>query len=506
MSDAMNFEGMSGRPKVAIIGAGFAGLSAAAYLAAAGYSVQVFERHGEPGGRARQLKTEEGYTFDRGPSWYWMPDVFDRFFADFGYRAGDWYRLKLLDPAFELVLPGNESMAIPHDFGKLRELFESREAGAAARLDKFMRLAQYKYEEAMESVIYKPGLSVGELLDPRLFAAAGRFQLFSSIRRQVGRHFRHPHLVALMEFPILFLGAMPADTPALYTLMNYAGLRLGTWYPDGGFASVAQAMARLAEQLGAEFHYRAPVESIVTTGKRVSALVVNGEEIAFDAIVAAADYRYVEQELLPPTSRNYDSAYWDKKTFAPSSLIFYLGLTRRFDRLLHHTLFFDEDLEQHARDIFREPAWPERPLFYVSRTSATDAGVAPAGHDNLFLLMPIAGGLSDTPAMRERYFHLMMDRLEKHAGTAIRPFIAYKSSYCINEFIDDYGAYKGNAYGLANTLAQTAIFKPKIVNRHLGNLVYAGQLTVPGPGVPPAIISGKIAAGLLKNWLGRNFV
>ena len=250
---------MNKRPRVAVIGAGFAGLSAAAYLAAAGYSVEVFEQHGEPGGRARQLKTDGGYTFDRGPSWYWMPDVFDRFFADFGYRTADWYGLKLLDPAFEIVLPEGESMAIPNDFGKLMELFESRETGSGARLDAFMRLARYKYEEAMATVIYKPGLSIRELFDKRLLSAARRFQLFTSLRYQVGRQFHHPHLVALMEFPILFLGAMPADTPALYTLMNYAGLRLGTWYPEGGFGSVARAMAQLAERLGAEFHYGAKI-------------------------------------------------------------------------------------------------------------------------------------------------------------------------------------------------------------------------------------------------------
>lgn len=491
---------MRNKGRIAVIGAGFSGLSAAAYLANTGFEVDVYEKHESPGGRARQFSAE-GYTFDMGPSWYWMPDVFDRFFEDLDSNVSEWYRLHLLDPAFEIVFEAGQRLVVPDDFTALCRLFEEKEPGAAKRLDTFMRLAQFKYERAMSDIIYKPGLSFTELLDPRLLTAAGRFQLFSSLRRKVRGQFQHPHLVALMEFPVLFLGAMPANTPALYTLMNYAGLKLGTWYPEGGFGSVARAMAGLAEQKGARIHYNTEVKRAVIRNGRVAGLEMEGRTVPYDGVVAAGDYRHLERSLLPERYRNYDEQYWRSKTFAPSCLIFYLGLRKTFPQLLHHTLFFDEDLDEHAKDIYKAPSWPSRPLFYVCRTSATDRSVAPPGHDNLFLLMPIATGLTDSSLTRELYFEKMTNRIMARIGEDIRPHIDYKRSYCVADFTEDYGAFGGNAYGLANTLLQTAALKPKVRNRKLPNLVYSGQLTVPGPGAPPALISGKIAAGVLAKIL-----
>ncbi|MBN8851028.1 MAG: phytoene dehydrogenase [Sphingobacteriales bacterium 50-39] len=487
---------MQNNKQIAVIGAGISGLSAAAYLANAGFQVDIYEKHASPGGRARQFSAA-GYTFDMGPSWYWMPDVFERFFQDFGSRVSDWYRLRLLDPAFEMVFSEGETLHIPDDFSGLCRLFESREPGSAARLADFMRLAQFKYERAMADVVYKPGLHFTELLDPKLVSAVLRFQLFSSIRRQVRRNFRHPHLVALMEFPILFLGAMPASTPALYTLMNYAGLKLGTWYPEGGFGAVAKGIAGQAERNGARIFYNTEIRRIVTRGNRVTGIEAGGKVIPYDGVVAAGDYSNMEASLLPAEFRNYGKEYWQRKTFAPSCLLFYLGLRKTFPSLGHHTLFFEEDLDAHALDIYKTPVWPSKPLFYVCRTTASDKTVAPVGHDNLFLLMPVATGLSDSSLTREAYFELMANRIMRRLGEDIRPYIDYKRSYSITDFIEDYGAYRGNAYGLANTLLQTAIFKPKIRNRKLPNLVYSGQLTVPGPGVPPALISGKVAANIL---------
>jgi phytoene desaturase len=497
-----NLFGMNGKKRIAVIGAGFSGLSAAAYLAVAGFEVDIYEKHAGPGGRARQL-VEAGYTFDMGPSWYWMPDVFERFFSDMGSRVSDWYRLTLLDPAFEVVFQGGERCAVPENFAALCTLFEAKEPGAGARLEQFMRIAQIKYERAMRNVIYKPGLSVLEFFDPGLLSAAMRFQLFSSVRREVRRKFRHPHLVALMEFPVLFLGAMPGDTPALYTLMNYAGFKLGTWYPKGGFGSVVRGIAGVACAKGVRSYYNSNVERIVTRGDEAIGVQINRKFLPYDGIIAAGDYRDMEAGLLPPDLRNYTEEYWKRKTFAPSCLIFYLGLSKRFDGLRHHTLFFEEDLDGHASEIYKNPSWPSRPLFYVCRSTASDSSVAPEGKDNLFLLMPVAPGLADSPATREGYFEVMAGRIMRCIGEDIRPFIEYKRSYSISDFVADYGAYEGNAYGLANTLLQTSVFKPKVINKKLRNLVYAGQLTVPGPGVPPALISGKIAARVLEGRLSR---
>lgn len=487
--------------KIAVIGSGFSGLSAAAYLSAAGHDVQVYEKNSTVGGRARQLKTDEGYVFDMGPSWYWMPDVFERFFNDFGHSVSDFYTLKLLDPSFDVVFSNREKMSVPQNFSALCQLFESIEKGSSLQLVKFMQEAQFKYETGMEKLVYLPGLSLSEFADADLIKGALRLNVFTSFSKHVRKFFSHPKLIALMEFPVLFLGALPQDTPALYSLMNYAGLKLGTWYPEGGFGKVAEAIKKMAEKNGSSFHFNTPVEKIIVENQTARSIVVNNTEVAYDAVIATADYHHVENSLLPPSYRNYKQVYWEKKTFAPSCLIFYIGLNKKIRKLQHHTLFFEEELLQHSKDIYKTPKWPDKPLFYVCCPSKSDEKVAPAGHENLFLLMPIAAGLDDNQFFREKYFKIMMERLQKHIEENIIEHVDYKKSYCVSDFIADYHSYKGNAYGLANTLMQTAMLKPKIRNRKVHNLYYAGQLTVPGPGVPPSLISGKIAAMQVLEYL-----
>lgn len=487
--------------KIAIIGSGFSGLSAAAYLAKAGHQVQVYEKNALTGGRARQFETSNGYKFDMGPSWYWMPDVFEKFFADFGYSVADVYKLQLLNPSFDIVFGLNDRMHVPENYEELRTLFDTLEPGSAVKLDKFMKEAAYKYQTGMGDVIYQPGDSITELLLPELITGVFRLQVFSSFSKHVRQYFSHPQLIALMEFPVLFLGAMPQDTPALYSLMNYAGLKMGTWYPENGFASVIQAMQKVAEKLGATFHTNANVEKINVNNGIATSLIVGGQSIACDVVLASADYHHVESKLLESAYRNYDESYWAKKTFAPSSLIYYLGISKKIEGINHHTLFFDEDINQHAIEIYKEPKWPNKPLFYVCCPSKTDANVAPQGHENIFLLMPVATNLEDTDEIREKYFRIMIDRMEKQFNTDILSHIDYKQSYCVKDFVADYNSYKGNAYGLANTLRQTAVLKPKMRNKKVNNLFYAGQLSVPGPGVPPSLISGKIASNIINKHL-----
>ncbi|WP_316767912.1 phytoene desaturase family protein [Pedobacter frigiditerrae] len=492
-------------PKVAVIGSGFAGLSAAAHLAKAGYLVDVYEKNDTIGGRARQLRTDNGYVFDMGPSWYWMPDVFEKFFNEFGYKPSDFYELIKLDPGFSIVFGHNDIVNIPDNPIALDEIFESIEKGSSKQLATFMKEAEYKYNVGMKKLVYKPGLSFTEFIDSDIITGVFKLQLFQSFSEHVKKYFKHPKLIALMEFPILFLGATAKNTPALYSLMNYAGLKLGTWYPKGGFAAVIDAMKKVAERQGVNFYINEPILKINIINKNASQVIlVNKKAREYDAIVAAADYHHVENVLLGDDYRNYDEKYWDKRLLAPSSLIFYLGVTKKISKLDHHNLFFDEDLKVHEDEIYQNPQWPSKPLFYVCCTSKTDAKVAPEGHENIFILMPLATGLTDTEELREQYFDMIMERLEKHTSESIRPHIDYKKSYCINDFVKDYNSYKGNAYGLANTLMQTANLKPSIKNKKLNNLFYAGQLTVPGPGVPPSIISGKVAALQIRNYINNS--
>jgi len=480
--------------KVAIIGSGFSGLSAASYLSKDGYEVHVFEKNSGVGGRARQFTTDNGYVFDMGPSWYWMPDIIEAFFNDFGRKSSDFYDLISLNPQFEMVF-SDGVMGIPESYEEMKNLFESIEKGAGKQLDEFMNDAQYKYEVGMKDFVNKPCHSWFEFVSPKIAKSALKLNLLSNFHRFVRKYFSHPKLIMLMEFPVIFLGAAPKDIPALYSLMNYGGYKLGTWYPMGGFYKVIEAMSEIAKDQGAQFHLNSNVEEIKIKDGKAQSIVVNGSEIEFDSVIASSDYHHTEQNLLQEEYQNYSEDYWKKKTFAPSCLIYYLGFKEKIQNLKHHTLFFENNLELHTSEIYEDKKWPTKPLFYACCPSKTDKNVAPENCENIFLLMPIAIGIEDNEKIREKYFLEMIERLEKHTKSSnLLSKIDYKKSYCINDFKKDYNAYQGNAYGLANTLNQTAVLKPSLRNKKVKNLFYTGQLTVPGPGVPPSIISGKIAA------------
>ncbi|WCT11286.1 phytoene desaturase family protein [Mucilaginibacter jinjuensis] len=479
---------------IIVIGAGFAGLAAASVLAKAGFKVTVLEKNDQPGGRAR-LWESEGFKFDMGPSWYWMPDVFENYFALFGYKPSDFYELKRLDPGYRIYYGKDDYMDVPADMQQLEALFEQEEPGSSTNLRAFLKQAEYKYRVGMGEYVFRPSHNIGEFIDWNLIEKSFSIQLLTSMSKHVRKYFKNPKLIKLLEFPVLFLGATAQDTPAMYSMMNYADLALGTWYPMGGMHEIVKAMVKTAEELGVEIKLSTEVLSIETANGIVSTIKTNRGNYKADFVVAGADYAHVDQELLDKPNQNYTPQYWDKRVMSPSSLLFYIGTDCKVEGIQHHNLFFDEDFEQHAADIYTQAKWPDKPLFYVACTSKTDNTVAPANGENLFFLMPIAPGLEDNNVTREKYFDLMMDRFEKITGNNIRNNIVVKRSYALNDFKADYHSFKGNAYGLSNILSQTAFFKPAMRSKKVKNLLYTGQLTVPGPGVPPALISGQVAAG-----------
>jgi phytoene desaturase len=479
--------------RIIVLGAGFSGLSAATHLAKQGYDVTVFEKNNTAGGRARRLTIDE-FTFDMGPSWYWMPDVFESYFASFGKRQEQYYKLQRLDPSYRVYFGVKEYLDIPASVKALVELFERVEPGSGKQLQRYLEEAKNKYEIALSKFIFKPGLSWLEFGEPGLIASAIRLNIFQSIATHVRKFFRDERIIQLMEFPVLFLGATPAATPALYSLMNYADMSLGTWYPKGGMFSVVEGMARLAMEMGVKFRFDSSVEELIVTKRKVTAIKSKGEIFSCDAVVASADYHHVEQQLLTVEHRTYSADYWEKRVLAPSSLLFYIGLNKKAEGLAHHTLFFDRDFVLHSKQIYEHPQWPGDPQFYVSAASISDATVAPPGCEALVILIPVAAGLTDEPQTREHYYNVVMKRLEKATGQSLLDAVVVKRSYAHNDFITDYNSFKGNAYGLANTLRQTAVLKPSMKSSKVNNLYYCGQLTVPGPGVPTAIISGEIAA------------
>ena len=479
---------------IKIIGSGFSSLAASCYLAQAGYDVEVYEKNSTVGGRARQLK-KDGFTFDIGPTWYWMPDVFERFFADFGKKTSDYYQLEKLDPAYQVYFGKDDSVLIPGSLNEIYDNFEKVEPGSSQKLQNFIAKAQDNYDIAIKDLVYRPGVSPLELVTPATATRLSRF--FTNISADVRKDFSSNKLRQILEFPVLFLGAKASDTPAFYSFMNYADFGLGTWHPKGGMYKVIEGIRDLAESLGVIFHLNSPVEKIITKNSKAIGIQIDGKEHFADIVLTGADYHHSEQ-LLEPNLRQYSENYWKKKTFAPSSLLFYVGFDKKLDKVSHHTLFFDSSFEDHARNIYDDPAWPENPLFYASFPSITDETCAPEGKEAGIFLIPLAPDLEDSPEIREKYFNIILDRFEKITGQKLKTNIIFKESFCVKDFKEAYNSYKGNAYGMANTLFQTAFLRPKLRSKKVDQLYFTGQLTVPGPGVPPSLISGKLAAGLIE--------
>ena len=479
--------------KIAIIGSGFSALSAACYLAKDGFNVSVFEKNDTVGGRCRQFK-KDGFTFDMGPSWYWMPDIFDKFFNDFDKKTSDFYQLDKLSPAYKIFF-NDEVITIGDTMEKICEEFERIEKGSSIPLKKFINKAADNYNIAINKIVLKPGVSPLELVTKDTVTRLDQF--FKTISSDVRRQFKNPKLISTLEFPVLFLGAKPSNTPSFYSFMNYADFGLGTWHPKGGMYQIILAMRQLAEELGVTINVNSNVTNINVENSTSTSITVNGKTLKFDVVLSGADYHHSET-LLDKKYRQYSEKYWNNKTFAPSSLLFYVGFDKKLKNVNHHNLFFDTNFETHAEDIYDNPKWPKEPLFYANFPSVTDNSMAPNGKENGFFLIPIAPNLEDTPQLREQYFDIIMSRFEKLTQQDVKNSIIFKESFCVKDFIEAYNSYKGNAYGMANTLTQTAFLRPNLKSKKVNNLYFTGQLTVPGPGVPPALISGKLVAELIQ--------
>lgn len=479
---------------IAIIGSGFSALAASCYLAQQGNKVTVYEKNDTIGGRARQLK-KKGFTFDMGPSWYWMPDVFERFFQDFNKKTTDYYELIKLNPAYRVYFGVDDFINIYDNLDEIKATFESIEKGSGQKLETFIRQAKSNYDIAIKDLVYRPGVSPLELITVETTLKLNQF--FSNVSTDIHKKFKNERLIQILEFPVLFLGAKPTKTPSFYNFMNYADFGLGTWHPKTGMFDVVRGIEKMALELGVTIETNAVIEKIIVENKTATAIIINGKTIKADIILSGADYHHTET-LLDNEHRAYSEQYWESRVFAPSSLLFFVGFNKKIENISHHALFFDVDFNQHAADIYDEPKWPEAPLFYANFPSKTDLSAAPEGMESGFFLIPLAPGINDSETLREAYFEKIITRFEKLTKQEIKNNIIFKRSFCKNDFVNDYNAYKGNAYGMANTLLQTAFLRPKLKSKKVRNLYFTGQLTVPGPGVPPALISGKLVAELIQ--------
>ncbi|MFP4067500.1 MAG: phytoene desaturase family protein [Spirochaetaceae bacterium] len=493
---------MAGQHAV-IIGAGFGGLSAAAHVARAGYRVTLVERNTWVGGRAQVLEAD-GYRFDMGPSWYWMPGEHDRWFSDLGFDRRDFYGITRVDPSYRVYFGDTEPrerdnvVDIPADAEAAAGVFERYESGAGDRLTRYLSDCERRYSLALRHFIYKNYRSLFDFVNRTSISNARPLAIHRSYGGLVREAFGHPYLRKILQFPVVFLGSAASNTPAVYTLMNYVDFMLGTWYPDGGFSAVAEAMRTVCERLGVEFRLGTEVTALRCSGGRVTRVALRDgcdeDELTADVVVANADYPHVELDLLAPEDRSLGARHWRRKALSPAVLNFYLGLDRRMPELAHHTFFFDADWDEHFDAVYRHPRWVENPLFYVHVPSVTDEHLAPGGHEVVYVLVPLAPGLEDTAEKREHYYRLVLDRMEARMGVNLRDHVVFRRSYALDDFRRDYNAYRGTAFGLGQTLLQTAWFRPANRSKKLGNLYYCGHYTVPGTGTTMSTISGVVAA------------
>ena len=491
------------RRKIIVIGAGFGGLSAAAYLAKAGHEVTVIEKNTWPGGRA-QVVEFEGYRFDMGPSWYWMPAEHDRWFSDLGFDRNDYYGLTRVDPSYTVFYGTGEAkdprrrIDVPADYRKACAVFEKIEPGAGERLKSYIEDCGRKYRFAMDNYIYTNYRSPFDFLNLTSMKNLSTLNVFSSYRGMIRRYIQNPDLRKILEFPVVFLGSMARKTPAMYTLMNYIDFILGTWYPDGGFSGVAAAMKKVCDSLGVKFRFSTEAAGFVSEGREIGAVRLRegGAEkrLPCDFVLANADYAHVELDLMGKAERAAAVRSWNRKSLAPSVLNFFVALDRKLEGLAHHTFFFDSDWDTHFDAVYGKPRWIERPLFYIHVPSVTDPHVAPEGGEALYILIPAAPGLTASPDLRESFLRHTIARMEEHTGIDIAGHIVDSRSYSLGEFQSDYHAYKGNAFGLGQTMLQTAYFRPPNRSKSMRNLYFAGHYTVPGTGTTMSTISGRVAA------------
>jgi len=489
VSDLRSLDGSD----VVVIGGGFGGLSTACYLADAGADVTLLEKNDQLGGRASRLEVD-GFRFDMGPSWYLMPDVFERFFAHFDHEPADYYDLTRLDPHYRIFFKDGDRVDMVPDLEENRAVFESYEPGAGERFDEYLRKSKQNYEVGMEHFVYEDRTSITDYLDWNVAKNARGLSLIGSMQDHVEKYFEHPKLQQIMQYTLVFLGGAPNNTPALYNLMSHVDFNMGVYYPENGVGGVVDGMVELGEELGVDFRTDAPAAEIEGREGAFVTRTEDGREFYSDYVVSDADYRHTEMELLDEEKRQYDADYWGSRTYAPSAFLLYLGVEGDVDPLAHHSLVLPIDWEDHFETIFEDPAWPDDPAYYLCVPSQTDDSVAPEGHSNLFALVPIAAGLEDTPELRETYRDLVLDDVKANTGVDLRDRIVVEETFCVNDFADRYNSTQGTALGLAHTLRQTALFRPSHRSSAVDGLYFTGSFTTPGIGVPMCLISGQLTA------------
>ncbi len=483
--------------KIIIIGAGIGGLSAAALLAKKGYSVTILEKNKQPGGRAGVLSAK-GFTFDMGPSWYLMPDVFENFYKEFGKKPSDFLQLKKLDPSYKIFFSESESTEVPGKYTDILKLFAKMEPNGRQKLEKYMENSEFLYKKSMETFLYNDFRKITDFFRPDVMKNGAKLHLFENMDKFTKKYFDSDKLRKILLYNIVFLGGTPSNTPALYSLMSYVDFKMGVFYPMGGITEFINSLVSICKDYKVKIKYDENVKSIKISEGKAEKVITQKQSYEADIVISNADYHFTETKLLPKTSQTYPESYWKKKTIAPSAFILYIGVNKKLPKLEHHNLYLDSDWTLHFESIFNKPSWPDKPSYYVCAPSKTDKSVAPKGMENLFILVPVAAGLKDTPAIRKKYTDQIIKHLEGIIGEDFKENIVYLKTFAHNDFSELYNSYKGSALGLSHALLQSALFTPGHISKKVKNLYYTGANNHPGIGMPTCLISSQIVTSLIE--------
>lgn len=483
--------------KIVIIGAGIGGLSAAALLAKKGYDITVLEKNKQPGGRAGVFRAK-GFTFDMGPSWYLMPDVFENFYKEFGKKPSDFFKLKKLDPSYKIFFSQNNTVSVPGNYKDVLTLFGNLEVNGKSKLQEYMKNSEFLYKKSLETFLYNDFRKPTDFIRKDVLQNGFKMHLFENMDKFTKKYFVSDEARKILMYNIVFLGGTPSNTPALYSLMSYVDFKMGVFYPMGGITEFINSLVSLCKDYKVKIKYGENVKSIKVNGNTAKKVITQKKSYEADIVISNADYHFTETKLLSKNSQTYPESYWKKKTIAPSAFILYLGVNKKLPKLEHHNLYLDSDWTMHFESIFNKPAWPDKPSYYICAPSKTDTNVAPRGMENLFILVPVAAGLKDTPAIRKKYTDQIIKHMEEIIGKEFKKDIVYLKTFAHNDFSELYNSYKGSALGLSHTLMQSALFRPAHKSKKVKNLYYTGANNHPGIGMPTCLISSQIVSTLIE--------
>lgn len=490
------------KKSIIIIGGGIGGLALACMLGKKGYEVTILEKNETVGGRAR-LWQKDGFTFDFGPSWYMMPDIFEYFFSLVGEDINEYFTLQKLSPSYRVFLKSNGAH---YDFfggiEKNKQTFESIEPGSGTVLEQFLASTKYQYEIAKHEFMFKNYDSIFDFFNKRVMTLGAKLPLFKKQKNIIDALFTSELLRKVMQYQTVLLGTSPDKTPGIYSMMNYVDFGLGVWYPKGGIIAIPEALLSIAKKYGVTIKTNASVKKIVVEGDRATGVLLeDGTTVLADSVVSNADVAFTDMHLLGGKHQQKSLSYWNKRALAPSAFIMYLGVRGKIPKAEHHNLVFSKEWDGYAKEVFgKKGVWPKDPSLYVCVPSKTDQTVAPYGDENLFVLVPIAAGLEYTESFLREYKEKIIAEMAKTFDVPdLKDRIVVERLYCVKDFINDYNAFKGTALGLAHTLGQTAIFRPNNVHKKIKNLFYVGAGTNPGIGMPICLISAELAYKRIEN-------